>query len=77
VPSESDILTRQLTPAEHIGQAERFANTLLAGLNQAEKAGGLMLTSDIPVYDVYLHAADVHIRLAEAKMRLGQQPYRG
>jgi hypothetical protein len=74
VASKEAVINRQLTPAGHIEQAERFANTLLAGLTAD---GGVMLVTDIPLYDVYLHAADVHIRLAEAKMRLGQQPYRG
>lgn len=64
--SDADTVAEVRTVEEHVAQAERWANTLPAILGTS---GGLVTALDIALMDLYLHAADVHLKLAEAKSR--------
>jgi hypothetical protein len=70
VASDEEILYQVLTPEQHIAAAERYVNTLPAIL--ADHTSRFVQTNqtDVALMDVYLHAADVHLKLAEAKWRM-------
>jgi hypothetical protein len=69
VASYEEIVSQVLSPQQHIEQAERWVNTLPAILaDQSSRYVGTTAV-DIAIMDVYLHAADVHLKLAEAKQR--------
>ena len=61
------LIAEQHTPEQHIALAERYANSLVAGLDKLLNVP--VGPVDVALFDVYLHAADVHLKLAEVKAK--------
>lgn len=57
------------TPTEHIAEAERFADSLRKGIAGLAASGESANASDIAFWDVLFHAAEVHLKIADAKRR--------
>lgn len=66
MPSTESTLAKKLSPDEHLDQAERYANSLPAAL---ASAGSRVSPTDVALMDVYLHAAEVHLKLREEMLK--------
>lgn len=63
MPNVEAMLTEVLTPDEHLARAQRYANTLPTILADSTANHRANTPADIALMDVYLHAAEVHIKL--------------
>jgi hypothetical protein len=69
VANYEEIVNQVLSPEQHLALAERYANTIPAILADQSSRGISANQTDVALMDVYLHAAEVHLKLAEAKQR--------
>jgi hypothetical protein len=68
IMTDAEIIAQRRSSEAHIGIAEDYVNTLAAGFRG--NSTGVLTEIDIRLYELYLHAAEVHLKLAEAKHRL-------
>jgi hypothetical protein len=74
--SDQEFIEVRQTPEQLVEQAEQDANTARLAWRKAAK-DGILTTNDVVFCEMLLHQADVSLRLADAKVRLGQHSYRG
>lgn len=63
--SPEEMMNEVLTPDQHLARAQRYANTLPTALAAASSLRATNAT-DVALMDVYLHAAEVHLKLRAA-----------
>lgn len=75
--TDEEYLALRQTPEQLIEQAEQDLLVARLSWRKTGETTGILNEADVAFSEMLIHSADIHLRLADAKMRLGQQGYRG